>query len=341
MMARHHLKSKLADTHQSFAQAWLWYEFQRGLLGDESSSVLEAISAGETPAASRYFGQTPDEMRDMLDRQLAELGKAAMLVLLSATEAALRVDFIDRVAAKGKDGLSKRFAELDKQSKIRPRLSEDVLEAWLQHLGNRKASRAINDFRGAIGLRDWLAHGRYWRRPGLEYDLVDVFDTCDALLVQTSLRWAALLLAPPARGSLAPCRAGRRSPLRPGHPRRIQKIHPPPQMRDHDRPAHDQRHIKDLEQLLIAHADLQALIDVVRNTIIATQHHRRDQPHQLLGLPRQRAVLIRLPIQRKEPLGHQRRPDIGLAVNAVPARLIRPQNAAVQPRPELMELLIP
>jgi hypothetical protein len=45
------------------------------------------------------------------------------------------------------------------------------------------------DFKGALKLRNWLAHGRYWT-PKLgrkSYSPGDVFDICEQLLMALSL----------------------------------------------------------------------------------------------------------------------------------------------------------
>lgn len=109
-----------------------------------------------------------------------------MLELLATTEGILRIDFDGRVAARKKDGLSNRFREISKNAishararsvhQIKIRL-DDILEAMAEE-GIR-----VSEFRGALNLRHWLAHGRYWR-PGLGriYTPEEVFDICEALV---------------------------------------------------------------------------------------------------------------------------------------------------------------
>jgi len=113
-----------------------------------------------------------------------------MLVLLAAAEAALRVDYILRIIENKKDGVSKGFVALYKKQQLEVGLEDQLLRVWKRQPSATAARKsAMGDFRGALKLRHWLAHGRYWK-PQLaqEYDPQDVFDICDALLKATSIR---------------------------------------------------------------------------------------------------------------------------------------------------------
>ena len=111
-----------------------------------------------------------------------------MLDLLSATEATLRVDFWNRVHNKEKDELSRRFRDLAKNFEERIALEEQLLDAWVAVSPDTKSP--AGDFKGALKLRNWLAHGRYWT-PKLarqSYSPGDVFDICERLLRKTGLK---------------------------------------------------------------------------------------------------------------------------------------------------------
>jgi hypothetical protein len=186
------LANVLSSEEQDVDEVWNWYEFQRALIGEEKSRVLDAFALGASPIASRYFGRTAEELEDVFAYQLLELSRLTMFGLLASTEAALRVDFVDRVKNKRKDKVSRRFREIFglRREKLRKiRLDEDILDAWKEHRPETKG--AVGDFKGTLKLRDWLAHGRYWR-PKLGraagYDPVDVFEICRALLQVVGLR---------------------------------------------------------------------------------------------------------------------------------------------------------
>jgi hypothetical protein len=53
-------------------------------------------------------------------------------------------------------------------------LEDDILGLWSQHHPTLK--KRIGEFRGALKLRHWLAHGRYWiPKLGRKYDFADVY----------------------------------------------------------------------------------------------------------------------------------------------------------------------
>jgi hypothetical protein len=172
---------------------WLWFEFQEHLVGVALSSILASLMSGGRPDTgttgflSGLVGKTPPEVREFFDGQREQLELMTMLELLTTTEAILRRDFKHRVAVRRKDGLSKRFREISKRaindararSARRPkiRLDGDILEAMTGE------EIKVSEFRGALKLRHWLAHGRYWRPSlGQIYTPEAIFDICKALI---------------------------------------------------------------------------------------------------------------------------------------------------------------
>ncbi len=186
-MTRRSLSNILSGEQQSLQEVWGWYEFQRALIGEEMSRVLDAPANNVTLVMSRYVGKTREELEAGFADHIAELGQVTMLGMLVSTEAALRVDFIERVSHRQKDDVSRGFRDAFKEHGKKIRLERDILEVWRKH-GNAGARRAVQEFKGALKFRDWLAHGRYWK-PKLGrasgYDLVDVFDICRELLQAT------------------------------------------------------------------------------------------------------------------------------------------------------------
>lgn len=188
-MARRHLEQWLSGDELNLDEVWDWYDFQTELLGDESARTLEAFDSGMPVSRPRYHGEARDELRAFFDGQREELGRITMLTLLSATEAALKVDFIVRVMRGKKDAISKRFAAVYKSVKLNVRLDQDILEIWKTDPPQPSIPSAVGEFRGALNLRHWLAHGRYWKTQfGREYAPQDVFDICDGLLRAVAIR---------------------------------------------------------------------------------------------------------------------------------------------------------
>lgn len=114
----------------------------------------------------------------------------------------------------------------------------------------------------------------------------------------------------------------------------VKKIHATSQMRDHNRPTHNQPHVECFPDLRIRAPGADALIDVVRNAVVAPQHQRRNEPQEFLRLlikpARCGRIPIRLVIERKETLGDERA--------AAGRRLLK--DPLVQTRPELLKLFV-
>lgn len=162
--------------------SWDWFEFQSEMLAAARSRALHGHAPpGPVPFEQRLLGLTPEESASIFDAQKHHLDLLCMLDLLTTTEAILRVDFWKRVEQKKKDPLSRRYRELSRRKRSL-RLDDDILEA-LKDAGVRPQS--ISGFRGALRLRHWLAHGRYWHpKLGRDYAPNDVFDIARALLDQ-------------------------------------------------------------------------------------------------------------------------------------------------------------
>ena len=158
---------------------WTWFEFQNSLLGDYLVRVLRAVGdasldngKSSEPSVARFRGMTRDEVVSFFDAQRGQLELLTMFELLATTEALLRIDFHARVTTKRKDGLSRRFREMDKSGQS-VRL-EDILGAMKEE---GVPANLVADFRGVLKLRHWLAHGRHWNpKLGRDYTPNDVFD---------------------------------------------------------------------------------------------------------------------------------------------------------------------
>jgi hypothetical protein len=138
----------LSNEEQSLQDVWRWYEFQRALVGEEKGRVLDALSTGVSLAMSRYVGKTREELDDDFAYQTAELAKVTMLGMLACIEAILRVDFIERVWNKKKDGVSRRFRHVCRRRGIEKiRLEEDILDTWRAHGPHAGTRHAVAEFK--------------------------------------------------------------------------------------------------------------------------------------------------------------------------------------------------
>jgi hypothetical protein len=78
--------------------------------------------------------------------RLSENDKSTALTLLSAVEAAFRIDYLQRSYHRKKDELSKACRELHHQKGSHASLEEDILSAWKAHTS--VPANLIGDLRG-------------------------------------------------------------------------------------------------------------------------------------------------------------------------------------------------
>ena len=167
----------LSGKQKTIQAIWDWYEVQSTLSRRKRSEVLDGLHGDRPVSEPIFFGMSIEE----IDEFFGELDYLAMLDLLAAAEAAIRLDFLNRVYERRKDDVSKHFRQLYKKQGHEVSLRDDILEAWKQLAPETR--RAVGDFNGALNLRHWLAHGRYWApRFGMEYSPGDVYDASHNLL---------------------------------------------------------------------------------------------------------------------------------------------------------------
>ena len=73
-------------------------------------------------------------------------------------------------------------------------------------------------------------------------------------------------------------------------------------MGNRDRSTDHERHVKGVKKLISRHADRDALLDVISDAVVTTQHRRTHEAHQFFGLLVERAVFVSLRIECEEPL---------------------------------------
>jgi hypothetical protein len=116
------IRVSLSEAEKSIDSIWIWY--QRASGGLRSRLLDEQQKAVALVVSPVFFGMTSQDLEEFF----LELDYLAMLDLLSATEAALRVDFWNRVHDKEKDELSRRFRDLVKQFDEKIAFEEHILD---------------------------------------------------------------------------------------------------------------------------------------------------------------------------------------------------------------------
>src|SRR5688500_11237055 len=74
------------------------------------------------------------------------------------------------------------------------------------------------------------------------------------------------------------------------------------QVRDNDAPSHHERDVERISEFFVAPPGLDALDNVVIDTVVAPQHRRRHQPKQFLRIAGQCTVVISHRIEVEEPV---------------------------------------
>jgi hypothetical protein len=153
--------------------AWEHYQTSRDSIVQAAEHTKRSVFAGTTIPSSRFFAMSIDEVDEFFAASLDETDKQACLFLVASAEAALRVDFLQRVYNRKKDAVSRAFRSIYKtacnHSRLTVKLDEDILETWSARVP--KAKTRVGDLRGALNYRHWLAHGRYWvPKLGRQYD---------------------------------------------------------------------------------------------------------------------------------------------------------------------------
>jgi hypothetical protein len=137
-------------------------------------------------AALRFPLHSAAEVTEKLRTRLAELNLMSSMAILSAIEAAFRIDYLQRSYKRRNDPLSQSLRKVYKRKQQRASLEEDIFESWC--MTSPAARATIGELRSAFKFRHWLAHGRYWvPKFGREYDYVNVFALAQATFDQFPL----------------------------------------------------------------------------------------------------------------------------------------------------------
>ena len=143
---------------------YIWKYYERSQVG------LEALRREATDGPSALgpfarmtvpqFEEALREMRDELDRQVT-------LALVANFEGLIRVDYRDRATRRLKGAASRRLRTLYRKHGDRAAL-DNILDVWKGCVGRPER---IGRFKQLLGLRHWLAHGRYWvQKSGIQPD---------------------------------------------------------------------------------------------------------------------------------------------------------------------------
>jgi hypothetical protein len=139
---------------------------------DVQAGLAEFFSGDSSTLLTRY---EEEEIEAAFESALAELDLTTSLSVLSSIEAAIRLDYLQRVYGRWRDPLSKAMNALHQDKANYARLEEDLIRLWRDRTGVRKVLLA--ELVSAFRYRHWLAHGRYWTpKFGRRYSYDSVFE---------------------------------------------------------------------------------------------------------------------------------------------------------------------
>lgn len=138
------------------------------------SALREYYSVSSSSFVVRCGLSTYADVEEELARQIAEVDLTSALNVMSATEAALRVDYLKRAYHRGRDKLSRAMRCVYQVKGEKASLEDDIIAAWTAT--GIMAQQMANDLNLAYRYRHWLAHGRYWAlKLGRKYDFFAVY----------------------------------------------------------------------------------------------------------------------------------------------------------------------
>jgi len=141
---------------------------------DVESSLRSYFSPTSVDYTVRFADYIEPEVRNELELRLAEHDRTTIFAILSALEAAFRIDYLQRSYKKKKDPLSRGFRDLHRKKGSRASLEDEILDKWKEY--SSVPVKIIGDIKGAFKYRHWLAHGRYWEpKLGQKYDYYSVY----------------------------------------------------------------------------------------------------------------------------------------------------------------------
>jgi len=141
---------------------------------DVEASLRSYFSPASNSYSVRFAGYVSMEIKEELELRLSEHNRATIFSILSALEAAFRIDYLQRCYKKKKDVLSREFRDLYKNKGFRVSLEDDILAKWKEC--TPVSNKLIADLKGAFKYRHWIAHGRYWAlKLGQKYDYESIY----------------------------------------------------------------------------------------------------------------------------------------------------------------------
>ena len=173
-------KVSFSNDNLTIGEIWDWYGTNKEAELHYNNLISNSVISPQV-IPMKFIGMTFTELETYFEDYEHELDLITSFNLLSAAEATLRIDFNERVYNREKDDLSRIYRDLYKTKGNKISLEDDIIQNWKEKYP--QFNKFFSDFIGALGLRHWLAHGRYWiPKLGRNYDAYTVYTIVDSII---------------------------------------------------------------------------------------------------------------------------------------------------------------
>ncbi len=169
----------------SIERLWYRYRVQSNGLSLYKTETLNAILNGSEIQPPFEAGTTYDEAKRLFSELREDLDRFVIFDLISATEAAIRLDYLYRCQNRDKDPLSRAYRMAWKKHREKTTWKE-LRSLWVQHCPD--ARTIVNQFFELLPIRHWIAHGRYYQLRARIQMPQEVMERVDAMMQAGVLR---------------------------------------------------------------------------------------------------------------------------------------------------------
>ena len=170
---------------QSIDDAFAWHVALVESVRLHRIAALAAVRSGAA-VEPRLIGLTADEINDLFDQQRHEIDGMCIVNIVAAAEATIRADYRSRLRTNRANPLAAAYRRFQRVLAGRKAHRPDFDRGGILDALKATAvvpNHLITDFRHALQLRHWFAHGRYWLlQTSLADDPADVYAACSASL---------------------------------------------------------------------------------------------------------------------------------------------------------------
>jgi hypothetical protein len=158
---------------------WLHYDQLIEALEAYQFAVTERMRRGEE-VSPIFHDWTIEAVKKNFERLDEELFCWVIMNIITSTEAIVRQDYLQRVAERRKDPLSRIYRALYRTKGNAVRLKDDLLLEWPKVSPSCRV--AVNRFIEVLPIRHWIAHGRYYKLRGKLMDIETIRTRIEELL---------------------------------------------------------------------------------------------------------------------------------------------------------------